>query len=109
MRNTLDLRSIPGALDRSTATSPACYHGGAFFEAVGEEFDGLDRLTTIISADVLDAWFPPSPRVLTTMYAYLPQLVRTSPPTSCAGLARTIARVQGIEPTNVLPGGGSSD
>ncbi len=91
------------------AGAPACYHGGAFFEAVGEEFETLDRLRTIVSADVLDAWFPPSPRVLRALVEHLPCLVRTSPPTSCAGLVRTIARVQGVDPACILPGGGSSD
>jgi histidinol-phosphate/aromatic aminotransferase/cobyric acid decarboxylase-like protein len=93
----------------SFAPTPACYHGGAFFEAVGEEFDALNRLATIINADVLDAWFPPSPRVLDAIQAHLPLLVRTSPPAACAGLVRAIARVRGLAPANVLPGGGSSD
>jgi histidinol-phosphate/aromatic aminotransferase/cobyric acid decarboxylase-like protein len=91
------------------AATPACYHGGAFFEAVGEEFGSLEKLRTIISADVLDAWFPPSPRVLRALEEHLPWLVRTSPPTSCAGLVRTIARVQGVDDACILPGGGSSD
>jgi histidinol-phosphate/aromatic aminotransferase/cobyric acid decarboxylase-like protein len=106
---TSDLSADASWLDGERASGPRCYHGGAFFEAVGDEFDALDRLTTVISADVLDAWFPPSPRVLTAMYAYLPLLVRTSPPTSCEGLARTIARTQGVRADNILCGGGSSD
>ena len=89
--------------------APACYHGGAFFDAIGEEFDTLERSTTVISADVLDAWFPPSPSVMQAIEAHLPWLVRTSPPTACAGLVRTIARVQGVDTECVLAGGGSSD
>lgn len=88
---------------------PACYHGGAFFEAVGEEFDALERLSTIINADVLDAWFPPAPSVVEAIQDHLPMLLRTSPPTSCAGLVRAIARARGVEPANILAGGGSSD
>src|SRR3954453_230925 len=42
---------------------PACYHGGAFFSAIGEAFDRLDRKHTIINADVLDAWFDPATSV----------------------------------------------
>lgn len=91
------------------AGTPACYHGGAFFEAIGEEFDSLARSKTVISADVLDAWFPPSPSVMQAIEAHLPWLIRTSPPTSCAGLVRTIARVQGVDTESILPGGGSSD
>src|SRR5262245_14586102 len=40
-----------------------CFHGGAFFETIGERFEALERRHDIINADVLDAWFPPSPRV----------------------------------------------
>jgi len=89
--------------------TPVCYHGGAFFEAVGEEFDALERLSTVISADVLDAWFPPAPSVVEAIQHHLPLLLRTSPPTSCAGLVRAIARARGVEPANILAGGGSSD
>ncbi len=39
----------------------ACAHGGAFFEAIGVEFNHLERRKTVINADVLDAWFPPLP------------------------------------------------
>jgi histidinol-phosphate/aromatic aminotransferase/cobyric acid decarboxylase-like protein len=88
---------------------PGCYHGGAFFEAVGEEFDALERLSTIISADVLDAWFLPAPSVVEAIQSHLPLLLRTSPPTACAGLVRAIARARGVEPANILAGGGSSD
>ncbi|MBT3914651.1 MAG: GNAT family N-acetyltransferase, partial [Verrucomicrobia bacterium] len=36
-----------------------CFHGGAFFKAIGNCFDHLDRKNSIVNADVLDAWFPP--------------------------------------------------
>jgi histidinol-phosphate/aromatic aminotransferase/cobyric acid decarboxylase-like protein len=113
MRTVFDpVVAIPASatpLSFEPASASPCYHGGAFFEAVGEEFDALGRLNTIINADVLDAWFPPSPGVLDALQAHLPLLVRTSPPASCAGLVRAIARARGVDPANVLPGGGSSD
>jgi histidinol-phosphate/aromatic aminotransferase/cobyric acid decarboxylase-like protein len=87
----------------------ACFHGGAFFEAVGTKFDALDRSAKIINADVLDAWFPPSPRVLAALTDHLPWLLRTSPPTGCEGLIETIAEVRGVARDNILPGAGSSD
>ncbi len=86
-----------------------CYHGGAFFKAIGERFESLDRRTTVINADVLDAWFDPSPRVLKALTKHLPWIVRTSPPTDARGLQETIAEVRGIAVSNVLPGAGSSD
>ena len=87
----------------------ACFHGGAFFEAIGANFDALNRRHSIINADVLDAWFPPSPKVLDTLREHLPWLLQTSPPTGCEGLIDTIARVRGVRPDNILPGAGSSD
>ena len=86
-----------------------CFHGGAFFGAVGETFDRLERRRDVISADVLDAWFPPSPRVLRAIGEHLPWLLQTSPPTGCEGLITTIADARGVKPQNILAGGGSSD
>ena len=77
-------------------TPSPCYHGGKFFEAVGDEFQNLAQLDTVIAADVLDAWFPPSPKAVAALQKNLPQLLRTSPPTGCEGLVRTIARVRGV-------------
>jgi len=86
-----------------------CFHGGAFFDAVGDEFDDLGRSDTVINADVLDAWFPPSPKAVAALAEHLPRLLRTSPPTGCEGLVRTIARARGVRPECILPGAGSSD
>lgn len=87
----------------------ACFHGGAFFHAIGEDFAALERRRDVINADVLDAWFAPAPGVLTTLHEHLPWLLRTSPPTACAGLIEAIASARGVQPANVLVGGGSSD
>ena len=89
--------------------TPLCFHGGAFFEDIGPGFDTLDRSRVIVNADVLDAWFPPSPRVLSSLQEHLPWLVRTSPPTQCEGLREAVATHRGVLPENILPGAGSSD
>lgn len=99
-------RSIAALRDVLT---PVCYHGGAFFDAIGDEFDALGRSAHVISADVLDAWFPPAPSVMEAIMEHLPWLIRTSPPTQAAGLVRTIARVQDVPEESILVGGGSSD
>jgi histidinol-phosphate/aromatic aminotransferase/cobyric acid decarboxylase-like protein len=86
-----------------------CFHGGAFFEAIGTGFDRLERRDSVINADVLDAWFPPSSKVLDAMRDHLPWLMRTSPPTQCEGMKLAIARARGVPEENILPGAGSSD
>ena len=96
-------------LDVAFRTPAPCFHGGAFFDAIGPRFDDLARRDQIINADVLDAWFPPSPKVLAALEAHLPWLLRTSPPTRCEGLVETIAGIRGVKPGNILPGAGSSD
>lgn len=86
-----------------------CYHGGASFKAIGEDFGALERRQEVINADVLDAWFEPSPKVIEAMRNHLPWILKTSPPTQCEGLIRAIAEARGIEPGNILCGAGSSD
>lgn len=85
-----------------------CYHGGAFWDAIGDEFDSLERSRQIINADVLDAWYPPAPGVMAAIQRQLPFLLRTSPPAGCEGMIRAIARVRGVDPRCVLAGAGSS-
>jgi hypothetical protein len=89
--------------------SANCQHGGAFWDAVGDDFASLERLDEVVSADVLDAWFPPAPEVLRAIERNLAALIRTSPPTHAAGLVRCISRVRGIPDANVLPAAGSSE
>ena len=86
-----------------------CRHGGASFQAIGEDFESLERSQEIITADVLDAWFPPSPRVVSALKANLPFLLRTSPPTACAGMVRAIVRSRGVPAECIVPGAGSSE
>ncbi len=102
-------RLLDWRLDFPFRKPTACFHGGAFFDALGPEFDHLERRHEIINADVLDAWFPPSPKVIAALAKDLPWLLRTSPPTNSEGLARVIARTRGVAPENILPAAGSSD
>lgn len=90
-------------------TPSACYHGGSFFKAIGEDLQTLVKAKEIINADVLDAWFPPSPKVLQAIQDNLAWLIKTSPPTHAEGLIKIIAEVRGVNENNILPGAGSSD
>ena len=85
-----------------------CYHGGAFFNAIGNRFDHLIRRNEIINADVLDAWFPPCPEALQALHEHLGWIARTSPPTHAEGLVQAIAEARGVKPQHILAGGGSS-
>ena len=93
----------------SIKKSTSSFHGGAFFDAIGDDFQSLERSQEIINADVLDAWFSPSPKVVKSIQRYLSWILRTSPPTDCGGMIRTIADVRGVGVECVLPGAGSSD
>lgn len=83
-------------------------HGGQFFDDIGADFSDLSRRTDVINADVLDAWYPPSPLVLSAITEHLEWLIRTSPPTRGEGLIRAIARTRGIKSECIAIGPGSS-
>ncbi len=83
-------------------------HGGAFFGAIGESLRTLDRASTVVSADVLDAWYDPSPRVVAAIQEHLPFLIKTSPPTHGEGLREVIAQERGLSTENILLGSGTS-
>lgn len=103
--------TAPAAAGASPPAPPgeACYHGGAFFGAIGEGFEALERRRRVIPADVLDAWFPPAPAVLETLRTHLDWIVRTSPPTNCEGLVRALSAARGVPAASIVVGGGSSD
>ena len=85
-----------------------CFHGGAFWDAIGDELDSLWRRHAVVNADVLDAWFPPSPAVCAALRKDLDWLLQTSPPTGCEGMLRVISRVRGVDESSLLQGDGSS-
>jgi histidinol-phosphate/aromatic aminotransferase/cobyric acid decarboxylase-like protein len=87
----------------------SCFHGGAFFEGIGVEFNNLNEKDNIISADVLDAWFPPAPKIQEVIQSYLPWIIKTSPPTNSEGYIKTISEHRTLNRESILPGAGSSD
>ncbi len=89
--------------------SKQAYHGGAFFNAIGEDFSKFERHKQVINADVLDAWFDPSPKVLNKIKKFLSYSIKTSPPTHSEGLIATIAKYRKIPAGNIVVAGGSSD
>jgi len=86
-----------------------CYHGGAFFDAIGVEFKNLNRRNEIINADVLDAWFDPAPPLVEKLKNHFSWICKTSPPTDCMGMANGVAKARGVKSYNILSGAGSSD
>jgi histidinol-phosphate aminotransferase len=85
------------------------YHAGEFFRAIGDDFSTLEKSVDIINADVLDAWFDPSPKIIEKIQRYLPFLLRTSPPNYSEGLIRTISALRGIPEENIITAEGSSE
>ncbi len=102
-------RTVEWRIPAVSYRHPVCYHGGAFWERLGEGFERLEYPEAIINADVLDAWFDPAPAVLSRLAALLPFALRTSPPTHAEGMRRTISESRGVPIACVLPGAGSSD
>jgi histidinol-phosphate/aromatic aminotransferase/cobyric acid decarboxylase-like protein len=96
-------------LDILFEEAAGCYHGGASFRAIGDTFDDFGRAEDVISADVLDAWFPPAPSVVETLRTHLPLLLRSSPPTDCGGFLRAVAQARAVPYDSLVPGAGSSD
>ena len=85
-----------------------CAHGGASFGAIGNAFDTLERRHEVVTADVLDAWFPPAPGAINALLEHLPWLLRTSPPADGDGLIQAIAAVRGVPTESLALGAGSS-
>lgn len=103
------LPNVDNRLPFSLLKETKCYHGGKFFSAIGDDFQTLYKSKEIINADVLDAWFDPSPKVTQVLTEYLPWILKTSPPTHAEGLIRTIAEKRGVHNSNIITGAGSSD
>ena len=100
--------AVDWRLDFAMMRPAACFHGGAFFDAIGRDFNALEKIDDVINADVLDAWFPPSPNVMSVLRDHLRWSVVTSPPTGCEGLIGEISRVRGVDANCVIAGTGSS-
>lgn len=77
-------------------------------EALEAVLAGYRRRDEVVSADVLDAWYPPSPLVLARLGGMLEFLVSASPPTYGEGLRTAIGEARGVDPATVLVGSGSS-
>ncbi|MEQ1932293.1 MAG: histidinol-phosphate transaminase [Fimbriimonadaceae bacterium] len=83
-------------------------HGGAFFDSIGADFQNLSRKEQVINADVLDAWYDPSPKVIEAIREHLEWLIKTSPPTHADGLRQVISEERRIPKANLALGAGSS-
>lgn len=97
-------------LDAAFAPGPdGCEHGGASFTAIGADFRTLERRQEVITADVLDAWFPPAPGARAVLTEDAGWVARTSPPTGAQGLLAELAAVRDLPPETLAVGSGSSD
>jgi len=62
----------------------------------------------VIAADVLDAWFDPSPAVIAA-YGEAARLIGSSPDPGCRPLIEAIARAKGLPKEAISLGAGSSE
>jgi histidinol-phosphate/aromatic aminotransferase/cobyric acid decarboxylase-like protein len=86
----------------------SCFHGGAFWEGIGSDFRNLEKRDDVLSADGLDAWFPPAPPVTLAVNQSWAWICRTSAPTHAEGLTQLLAEVRGVPAASMLVGPGSS-
>jgi len=92
-----------------TNVGATCYHGGQSIRAMGCDIKKIDDQTQVINADVLDAWFPPSPSAVRVLEEHVPWMMRTSPPTNAEEIRGKIAEARKIPLASVVTGAGSSD
>lgn len=96
-----EIRGIAWELPFSETGETPCFHGGASLAAVRE--------TSNVSADVLDAWYDPSPAAVRAATENAAWAMRTSPPTNCEPLIEAIANARGVSPDAIAVGAGSSE
>jgi histidinol-phosphate/aromatic aminotransferase/cobyric acid decarboxylase-like protein len=80
-----------------------CFHGG------GSSMSSLCLETHEIDADVLDAWFTPSPDVISAVSRRIDTCMRSTPPTHATELRYAISNARHVSPENLVIGAGSSD
>ncbi|GGL94917.1 hypothetical protein GCM10010129_43470 [Streptomyces fumigatiscleroticus] len=97
-------------LDVPFAPRPdGCEHGGASFTAIGTDFRDLDRRHHVVTADVLDAWFPPAPGARRMLAEDPGWAARASPPAGAEGLLAAVAAARALPVETLAVGAGSSD
>jgi len=84
------------------------FHGGAFWEGIGNDFSRLDRRADVVPADVLDAWFSPTPGAVGAISEAGEWAMLTSPPVDATGLANRLCELRGVPSNSLLVGAGSS-
>ena len=93
---------------QSKTIAPMCFHGGASYKWIGKRFENISNKGDVIDADVLDAWFDPSPKALQILRDNLAWSLRCSPPAVPAGVESAIAEVIGVPQPSIICGSGSS-
>jgi histidinol-phosphate/aromatic aminotransferase/cobyric acid decarboxylase-like protein len=103
---------LPGTLAINDGTDEqclSCFHGGRFLNNGDTLLRDPSTLNSVVTADVLDAWFDPAPAVLDFIGEHMAKIIKTSPPVNPSIVENDIARSRGIEPRSVMAGSGSSD
>ena len=101
--------SVTWAIGIPADFSPDAFHGGASHAQIGVSAAAPARAAQLVCADVLDAWFPPSPRVIHVLNQQPDWLARTSPPAVPTDLMEAIGAARGIPAAAIVVGAGLSD
>jgi histidinol-phosphate/aromatic aminotransferase/cobyric acid decarboxylase-like protein/ribosomal protein S18 acetylase RimI-like enzyme len=100
--------SVDWALTIPFARRPSAFHGGASQNVLGV-LPSREQRSSVITADVLDAWFPPAPAVRTMFEEDPDFLSMASPPTDASELREAIATSLEVDPASIAVGAGLSD
>jgi histidinol-phosphate/aromatic aminotransferase/cobyric acid decarboxylase-like protein len=106
MKRTLP--AVDWSLAVPTEPPPGIPHGGASHAALGVS-PSRGLRAEVITADVLDAWFAPSPAVESALTSDPKFQAASSPPTYADELRRAIGAARGVDPAAIVTGAGLSD
>lgn len=100
--------SVEWSLAMPIDRPPGAFHGGASYARLGMS-PARGLRSEIITADVLDAWFAPSPRVESALAEEPAFQAASSPPTYAEELRFAIGAARDVDPSRIVTGAGLSD
>jgi len=107
--NIGEYKNIKWDLNFPIKDAEGCFHGGGYINDDLSIIENPKKLHGIITADILDSWFNPAPKIVTEIKKNIKMLIKTSPPVTTNNIEKTLADSLGVNLNNILIGAGSSD